>query len=344
MAGRRRLALALALVCALAGLGWVASYTLRPNDDGSRARLEHFYAQPRDALDVVFVGSSAVYAFFSPMRLYAGTGLTSALYATPNQTVDMLRFILEECRRTQPDALYVVELRPMLASHEDNARIATDLRRLTDNMPYSLNRFRCIEALAPEEERLSWHADLIKYHGRWSEMSLDDLRAGWGRFDADGGFVLESRVEPIEYRDWRAVNAAIPVEDENEAALRALLEGLRKRPLNVLFIATPFALSRAQQKKYNAVSGILQEYGYEFLNLNDRVQEIGLDFDRDYSDFRHVNILGAVKCTDYMGTLLADSKRPSGGRDRAAWDAALEGYMAREAAAIDEAKEAARHG
>lgn len=344
MAGRRRLALALALICALAGLGWVVSYTLRPNDDGSRARLEHFYAQPRDDLDVVFVGSSAVYAFFSPMRLYARTGLTSALYATPNQTVDMLRFILEECRRTQPDALYVVEMRPMLASHEDNARIATDLRRLTDNMPYSLNRFRCIEALAPEGERLSWHMDLIKYHGRWSEMSLDDLRAGWGRFDADGGFVLESHVESIEYRDWRAVNAAIPVEDENEKALRALLEGLRERQLNVLFIATPFALSRAQKKKYNAVSGILKEYGYEFLNLNDRAAEIGLDFDLDYSDFRHVNILGAVKCTDYMGPLLADLKRPSGGRGRAAWDAALGDYQARETAAIDEAKGTARHG
>ena len=335
--------LALALVCALAGFGWAASYTLRPNDDGSRARLEDFYAQARGGLDVVFVGSSAAYAFFSPLRIYGQTGLTSALYATPNQTVAMLPYILRECRRTQPDALYVVELRPMLASAEDNARIAVDLRRLTDNMPYSLNRARCIEALAPAGDRLSWHADLVKYHDRWKDVRPGDLRLSWGRRDENGGFTFDTGVEPIEYRDWRTVNALIPPEAENEAALRSLLELLRDEPMDVLFVATPFALSREQAKKYNAVAALLRVYGYDFLDLNRRVEEIGLDFDVDYADFRHVNILGAAKCSDYIGPILLARRQPAAGADRAGWDAALADYLPREAGAIQAAKEALEH-
>ena len=130
---RKPLALALVLLCMLMTFLHMADYTLRPDDEGVRTRLEDFYAQPRDTLDVVFVGSSAVYTFFSPLRMYDRTGLTSALYATPNQSVPMLRYILEEGRRRQPNALYVVELRSMLASHKDNLHIlSADLRRLTD--------------------------------------------------------------------------------------------------------------------------------------------------------------------------------------------------------------------
>ena len=84
---RKPLALTLVLLCALLVFLHTADYTLRPDDEGVRTRLEDFYAQPRDTLDVVFVGSSAVYAFFSPLRLYDRTGLTSALYSTPNQSV-----------------------------------------------------------------------------------------------------------------------------------------------------------------------------------------------------------------------------------------------------------------
>ena len=176
MNGKKRLAMALVLLFALLLFLHTADYSLRPNDEGVRTRLEGFYAQPRDSLDVVFVGSSAAYAFFSPLRLYGQTGLTSALYATPNQSIPMIRYILEECARTQPGALYVIELRPMLASHEDNLHISADLRRLTDNMPWSLNRAKCIEALAPDSDTLSWHFDLAKYHDRWSEVKPADLR------------------------------------------------------------------------------------------------------------------------------------------------------------------------
>ena len=344
MSRRRYLVLALALALGLAIFLRTASYALRPDDEGVRTRLEDFYAQPKDTLDVVFVGSSAAYAFFSPMRLYADTGLTAAMIATPNQTVDMLPAILEEGRRTQPNALYVIELRPMLASSEDNARLAADLRRLTDNMPYSLNRLRCIEALAPEGERLSWHIDLAKYHDRWPEVKLSDLRLKWGRPDDNRGFAFDSNVEPVLRRDWRSVNATIDPEPENVGALEALLHYIQTRDMDVVFVATPFALSREQAKKYNAVSALLEARGFEFLNMNRRLDDIGLDFGTDYSDFRHVNILGAVKCTDWIAEALAARRTPAGRQDDAAWRAALAVYRQNESNAIARAKEAAMIG
>ena len=325
--------LLLSLFCTLYVFLQTASYSLRPDDEGVRSRLEHFYAQERNTLDVVFVGSSAAYAFFSPMRLYGATGLTSALYATPNETVPMIRYMLEECARTQPDALYVIELRAMLSTPEDNRRNAADLRRLTDNIPYGANRARCIEALAPDADRLSWHFDLIKYHSRWPQLHLSDLRLRWGHKDADAGFPIVTRIEAVVPRQWPEVNAEIPLEAENADALQELLHWIDGSGLDVLFVTTPFSLSRAQRKKYNTLSRILEEAGYAFVDMN-RIS-IGLDFANDFADFRHTNLSGAIKCTDWIGSLLLARRSPSlRANNKARWDEALEAYRLREATAL----------
>ena len=318
-------ALCLALVLALTA----ASYSLRPDDEGARTRLEGFYGEPRNTLDAVLVGSSAAYMFFSPMHLYEKTGLASCLVATANQSVQMLPFILEECLKRQPQALYVIELRPMLASRADLEAIGQDVRRLTDNMPYSLNRFRCIEALAPEEERLFWHLDLIKYHGRWKEVQLQDLRLFWGRPDPMKGFQFIEGIERIEKRSWKT-NARIAPDKDCENALRELLSLCRRQNVRALFVATPFSLSREQQKKYNAVGDIVSEYGYEFLDMNRCVEEIGLDFDTDYCDFRHTNTAGALKATEYLAEVLEARIVPQRRADRAKWDADMRCYLAKE--------------
>ncbi len=338
---KKPLILSLVLLCVLLVFLHVSDYTLRPNDEGVRSRLEDFYAQPENTLDVIFVGSSAAYAFFSPLRLYDQTGLTSALYSTPNQSVPMIGYMLEEGLRTQPDALYVIEMRPMLASHEDNRKIAADLRRLTDNMPWSINRARCIEALAPDSDRLSWHFDLIKYHDRWAEMQSADIRLRWGKADDSKGFVIDTHTEPVLGSDWSAVNAKIDPEEENETALRAILDQIREQNIHVLFVATPFALSREQEKKYNAVEHILEEYGYDFVNMNRLLSEIGLDFETDYSDFRHTNILGAIKCTDYIGHELTKRRIPAGRENKSEWAGALAVYQQNESTAVLAMKECA---
>ena len=80
---RKPSALALVLLCMLLTFLHMADYTLRPDDEGVRTRLEDFYAQPRDTLDVVFVGSSAVYTFFSPLRMYDRPDLRAIRDAEP---------------------------------------------------------------------------------------------------------------------------------------------------------------------------------------------------------------------------------------------------------------------
>ena len=77
---------------------------------------------------------------------------------------------------------------------------------------------------------------------------------------------------------------------------------------------------------YNYMDKIIAGYGYEFLNLNDYYEEIGLDFASDFSDYGgHTNALGAEKCTEFLSRYIAaeygiEDRRGQEGYE--SWDAA----------------------
>lgn len=308
-----------------------ADYTLRPDHENTRVRTENFYAEPAGSLDAVFIGSSAAYAFFSPLRLYEKTGLTSAVFATPNQSVSVVRYIIEECRKTQPDAAYVIELRAVLADDEARGNIAVDFRRATDVMPFSKLRDDMIERFVPEEERLSVRFDLVKYHDRWKELRLGDLRLFWGKADPMKGWVFDTNVEPLtELDDFTAVNARLPVDKASGRDLEELLLWCRENGVDARFTVTPFAWSRKQAKIYNTVGDTVKEYGFPWLNLAKEQHAAGIDILRDFSDNRHTNLSGAVKCTDYVAEKLLGDVVPNGKADAAEWERCLEMYRIRE--------------
>ena len=289
------------MLCAGLWLGYrTLAYTLRPDDEGVRTRLEGFYAEAPGSLDAVFIGSSAVYAYISPPRLYLDTGIRSYLYATPNQSVEMIRYAIRECRRTQPDALYVIELRAMLSSAQDREAIAADMRRMTDNMPYTLNRMQMIHDLAPEKDRFSWYFDLVKYHERWKEAHMEDVRWTWGQRNEWKGWSFSQCTQQIELRDYGRINARILPDEENEEDFRQLLAYCKEQNVSAVFLATPFPVSRRQVKIYNAVGDMAAESGYPFWNLCREFSRIGLDGDTDFADEHHVNTQGALKTTRYL--------------------------------------------
>ena len=73
--------------------------------------------------------------------------------------------------------------------------------------------------------------------------------------------------------------------------------------------------------------------------MNRLYEELALDFETDFADFRHVNILGAIKCTNYIGGILKERISPSGRADSSEWDRALSDYLQEENAAVRAMKE-----
>ena len=77
-----------------------------------------------------------------------------------------------------------------------------------------------------------------------------------------------------------------------------------KNDIELLFIAAPYVAENKDMMAFNRIDEIADEYGIEFLNMNYNYDEIGIDFEKDFNDFSHLNYEGSCKFTDYLAQQL----------------------------------------
>jgi hypothetical protein len=150
------------------------------------------------------------------------------------------------------------------------------------------------------------------------------------------GFVAKTEVGPCTESEASAVTDREAMPAEQEEYLMDLLEYLEDKKLNALFVITPFTVNEDEQKKINYMSDIIEDHGYNFLDMNQYTDEMGLLFEEDFNDYgTHTNILGAEKVTNFfeqylksnyidgLGIMTTDHRLDS---DYKSWDEAFDLY------------------
>ncbi len=148
-------------------LWWVIvhiTYILR-NDTDEKENLMGFYAEEKNSLDAVFIGSSTMWASLNPLVMYNERGFTSYNIATSAQRPSSLKYLIKEAQKYQSDALYVIDVSNFVYDQsvweEQNEG---SLRRVTDGLKYSWNRFLCnYEQIKGKSNKISYYFDIIKY-------------------------------------------------------------------------------------------------------------------------------------------------------------------------------------
>ena len=290
------------------GMGFVmfimVSYVLRPRIDGSnRKYFTGFYEAEKNSLDIVTMGSSAIYRYFHNPVLWEEYELTSFNMATSDQPIEVLENLVDEVHKTQSPQLFIVETRQFLTSETNEGKIdEVALRRVTDNMNYSWNRIDLINKTVKDwSSRWTHYLDIIYYHDNWESFDVHALE-------------YYDNKEPHRLNGWRNVltvkkqrmpqNKEIKerkkVSPTSESVLRSFLEKCKEEEIKVLFVASPWKLSENKMKQNNYIGDIIREYGFDFLDCNLLYEEIGLDPKTDFYNKRHTNMWGAEKFTRYV--------------------------------------------
>lgn len=291
------------------------SYVMRPVTN-SRKNLCGFYAEKNNSLDMVYIGGSACYAFWEPLAAWNEYGFTSFNLATDAMQPQSIKYAIREALQSQSPQVFVIDLRPFqygdLLNTEENVinmeRVAP-FRNVADNMKYSKNRVQLIREGAPAQEpQWTYLFDIAKYHG--SLINLINPENWKYIFNSkklySKGFVYYEDAAPIIFEDTRDVTVETPLEEEINTLFIDLLEYCRQEDLEVLFIVHAYNNSVADQQKYNYMKRIIEEYGLDFLNVNDFFYEIGFDTLSDFRDTNHVNLLGADKYTSFLASYLKE--------------------------------------
>lgn len=277
------------------------SYVLRPMS-AARNRITGFYAEEKDSLDVVVVGSSSLFRYVNSPFLWNEYGLTSYNYGYEGLNIYLTEYLIDEVKNTQSPKLYILDARRFIRT--DYEEIDLDRAQLPIcNMKYTKERARLINRVTDNPmERFNYYFDLSFYHKNWKEVDWERLGfADNERKSELHGWGIIKKVKEIERPDVTKVTEKLPLYDKTEEELHRLLKKCKEDNIEVLFLSTPWGITEDLQKKSNYMREIVEDYGFRYLDMNLAYDEIGLDSTKDFYNRKHTNVIGSEKVTKYLG-------------------------------------------
>lgn len=322
----------LSIVVFILILNFVSSALVCPNDYRLYQWIGAFYENEENRIDAVYIGSSTVYAFWCPSLAWKKEGISVWNYTSPRQPLAAAKYIIEDCRKTQKDALYIVNLNRVTSELDTTA-----FHFLLDFMPASVNKHKLISELCdlmdiPLSERVEFYFPFELYHTRWSELTEEDFN-----YEPDGYMsspcynMILKKFYGKQRNEIRLTDEKTQIEDSQLAVLNDLLDYCESNDVNVLFTINPQITNDTErQREINYAKYVVEKRGFDVVDYYfDEFESIGFDTTQDFQNGGHTNIHGAIKMTSALSSYLADNydfenKRGKTGYEN--WDVSVEKY------------------
>lgn len=298
---------ALAFIGIFIALLLPVSYVLR-NKEFAFA-VSSFYEEEEDSLDVVFLGTSQILMSVSPMQLWNDYGITSYNLGQHGQSFALTYYSMEEAIRKQHPKLAVVDIFYMM--NQSKVVLTSNVHKTIDNLEWGLPKLEAIYDVGGDEEagsRLDYLLPITAFHTRWKEITESDFKT---QADFMKGAYFYYDVQSFDGIDPISEEETMDVYPETLTYLNKMIELCKETGTELLLVKTPYVPTAGgeltvdiQYKMLNKIGEIAKENDINFINGLYSVNDIGLDFSTDMHDWGHVNVYGAMKITDYLGSYI----------------------------------------
>ena len=287
--------------------GYATDLLMRHDDESDE--IHAFYSEPKDTIDVLYVGSSPLLRGVSPMVMWQEHGFTGYVRASALQAPAVSYGLLAESLQYQKPKL-VVLLCDNIFSEYDYAEREGDLRRGLDGMRlsrYKLDIIREVTAADEQQSLLSYVFPLMRYHDRWKEIDLaEDQPEPLLEHSFKKGNVYLREIAPQTYPEgfMEPTGEAVSFDAEAKGYIEKSIALCKKKEIPVLLLHLP-KMSWTYERSA-ALERFAAEQGSAYLDL-DRAEyrtEIGLEPQVDYYDQGHMNLTGTIKLSDWLGDWL----------------------------------------
>lgn len=325
-----------AAFCAIFALlfGLMARMLSHYPDYRSYQSIGGFYREAENSLSAVYLGSSNCYAFWNAPAAWNGYGLAIYPYASPSQPFYAVEYLMRETRKTQPDAMFIVNVN---AVDEDDLS-PTGIHYLVNYMPDSENKAALTDHLADLLDYSTW--DRLEFRFPWlriREVWLSLIKEGPlpQLYGLKGASTYESYLCGVEdisgdYATTPDRSAELP--EALAAAIVSLLDYCDEEGVRVLFVSVPRTENSGYAKgRIERACDMIRERGYDVLDMSPLVEDMGLDLTQDYYNDKHMNVHGSLKFTRYLCEYLIEHYGLENRRwisGYASWDEAWTRYSA----------------
>lgn len=316
------------LLLLLAGLNRIFEYK------GSREKLTPFFERAGQ-LDVLFFGDSHACSALYPMELWADYGIASYNLSNYNLTIPISYWVMRNALRVCQPEVVVLDVNQVWEQAKLCAS-SSDMHTALDGFPLSRTKLEAIFDLTDDplftddkghryqDLRPEFIFPLIKYHTRWNDLSMQDLKPLYNQ--ELGG---ERNIAVALPAAYEITGAAADEQGFGFLYLRRFIKDCQSQGIRVLLTNLPYPCpnNNEEQLYTNAVVYTAEEYGVEYLDFvyMDQIVDYSTDC---YDPASHLNPSGAWKVTDFIGQHLSEAYGLTDHRDDAAYASWVSGYAA----------------
>ena len=259
-----------------------------PKDNSEEAGMHDAWtfgilAEPKDSIDVIFLGDSEVYSSFSPIQIFGERGFSSYTCGTSAQRMCYGYSILRRVTRDQSPRIVVIETNALFRKFSISSAL---LQTAEDAFP------------------------VFEYHDRWKRLTPEDFTFEYRTATNDPykGFKIRiGAVAADEVDDMYANDEEVEdIPRLNRGDLSALIEYCRSIGATPVLMSTPSTVNW-NPRRHNALKQLSDELGVDYVDMNEGDTKVDIDWNAETIDGGdHVNYLGARKVSEFVGGYLAE--------------------------------------
>ncbi len=275
-----------------------------------------------NVVDAVYLGTSGADRYWLAPKAYEEYGIS--LY---NLSIDafpawLFTSVLDVALSEQDPELVIIDIRAFYQDNTDFDHIDVRARRYLDSLPFfSIDRFKAAFRTMEYMHRIdksqpsfdaSYIFSFIRYHNKWSDKyslynNLGSQEQKYGSFYMSKKRSIKQTPHARVYFDSKNSLELDPI---CEDAFYELLDYIREKDLNVLFVDTPQFLDPDELGRANTMFKILDEEKLNYVHyykMDSDEFNVDLDIMTDFYDESHVNYYGAEKYTEVFAQYLVDN-------------------------------------
>lgn len=245
----------------------------------SRYRIQR---ESENTIDVLITGDSLSYSSFSPMELWHNEGISGFVVGQPGQNIVQTYSLLQLVLKKQSPKLVILE---------------------TDTMFNGMNNDKVTPVKFAATEWVYDHLSILRNHDMWKT-----LIAGKKYHKANyKGFGFRCKLNPYQGGDYmQATDETAPLPEVVTTYMDKINRLCQENGAELMLISAP-SPKNFNYSRHNAIEKYAAEKGYKYLDLNMKLDEVGIDWSTDSLDGGdHLNFRGAIKCSDYLSTYLSE--------------------------------------
>lgn len=283
------LSFALTFVLIITGLGYlfVPKYandidTTLPTEKVSKG----IYNEEKNTVDFLVIGDSESYTSVSPMEIFNKYGYTGFVSGVPGMRIQDIYYNLKDIYEVQQPKVVLLECNAVFRYHSG------DMKQMQ----------------LTAEGWLKRAFPIFENHNRWKNMiqnAVSDEKCYDDKKDPLKGFDYRTRVKPYKGKPWmHSTKKSKAMHKINKTYLEKITSLCKEKGSQLVLYNTP-APKNWNYQKHNAIEKYAEQNGLAYIDMNLKVDEIGIDLSKDsWDNGDHLNFTGCKKTTAYIGNWL----------------------------------------